>query len=133
LWTNLLEKVSKWNKVMASKLYVGNLSFATSELDLQDLFGQVGPVVDVKIIQDKFTGKSRGFGFVTMGSDEYAAEAINKFNGYSLDSRPLTVNEARPQEPRSDRFFPDDNRGGGDSRGGRGGDGRRGRGDRDRR
>jgi cold-inducible RNA-binding protein len=120
---------------MASKLYVGNLSFATTELDLQDLFGQVGHVADVKIIQDKFTGKSRGFGFVTMGSDELATEAISKFNGYSLDNRPLTVNEARPQEPRSDRFFPDEPpRGGGGGGGGRGGDGRRGgRGDRDSR
>jgi RNA recognition motif-containing protein len=70
---------------MSAKLYVGNLSFATTELDLQDLFAQAGTVVDVKIIQDKLTGKSRGFGFVTMGSDEQASEAISKFNGFSLD------------------------------------------------
>jgi cold-inducible RNA-binding protein len=114
---------------MSAKLYVGNLSFATTELDLQDLFGQVGNVVDVKIIQDKFTGKSRGFGFVTMESGEAATEAINKFNGYSLDNRALTVNEARPPEPRQDRFFPSEARGGGGGGGG-GRDNRRGK-DRD--
>ena len=82
---------------MSVKLYVGNLSFATTELDLQDLFAQVGSVLDVKIIQDKFTGKSRGFGFVTMESQEEANSAISRFNGFSLDNRPLTVNEARPR------------------------------------
>jgi RNA recognition motif-containing protein len=100
---------------MSVKLYVGNLSFATTELDLQDLFAQVGAVLDVKIIQDKFTGKSRGFGFVTMESAEDANGAISRFNGYSLDNRPLTVNEARPPEARQDRFF-----GGEPSRGGGG-------------
>jgi cold-inducible RNA-binding protein len=115
---------------MSAKLYVGNLSFATTELDLQDLFGQVGNVVDVKIIQDKFTGKSRGFGFVTMESGEQASEAITKFNGYSLDNRALTVNEARPPEPRQDRFFPSEARGGGGGGGGGGRDNRRGK-DRD--
>jgi cold-inducible RNA-binding protein len=104
---------------MSVKLYVGNLSFATTELDLQDLFAQSGNVLDVKIIQDKFTGKSRGFGFVTMGSAEEANAAISKFNGYSLDNRPLTVNEARPPEPRGDRFFGDQPRGGGSHKGGR--------------
>jgi cold-inducible RNA-binding protein len=113
---------------MSAKLYVGNLSFATTELDLQDLFGQVGNVVDVKIIQDKFTGKSRGFGFVTMESNEQASEAISKFNGYALDNRPLTVNEARPPEPRQDRFYASEPRGGG----GGGRDNRRGGGGRDR-
>jgi cold-inducible RNA-binding protein len=106
---------------MSVKLYVGNLSFATTELDLQDLFGQVGTVVDVKIIQDKFTGKSRGFGFVTMESSEQSNEAISKFNGYSLDNRPLTVNEARPPEARQDRFFPGEPRGGGQRDSRRGG------------
>src|ERR1700746_2835614 len=76
---------------MSVKLYVGNLSFATTELDLQDLFAQVGSVLDVKIIQDKFTGKSRGFGFVTMESQEEANSAIGRFNGFSLDNRTLTV------------------------------------------
>src|SRR5260221_13449155 len=90
---------------MSAKLYVGNLSFATTELDLQDLFGQVGTVVDVKIIQDKFTGKSRGFGFVTMESSEQATEAIGKFNGYSLDNRQLTGHEARRPEPPSARSY----------------------------
>jgi cold-inducible RNA-binding protein len=109
---------------MSVKLYVGNLSFATTELDLQDLFAQVGSVLDVKIIQDKFTGKSRGFGFVTMEGQEEANSAISRFNGFSLDNRPLTVNEARPPEARQDRFFGNEpSRGGGhkDSRGGRGG------------
>ena len=113
---------------MSAKLYVGNLSFATTELDLQDLFAQAGTVVDVKIIQDKLTGKSRGFGFVTMGSDEQASDAISKFNGFSLDNRPLTVNEARPPEARQDRYFQADaSRGGGskDSRRGRDRDFRR--------
>ncbi|HEX3445968.1 MAG TPA: RNA-binding protein [Chthoniobacterales bacterium] len=113
---------------MSAKLYVGNLSFATTELDLQDLFGQVGTVVDVKIIQDKFTGKSRGFGFVTMESNEQASEAIGKFNGYSLDNRQLTVNEARPPEPRQDRFYtsePSSRGGGKDNRRGRDRDFRR--------
>jgi len=105
---------------MSVKLYVGNLSFVTTELDLQDLFAQVGPVLEVKIIQDKFTGKPRGFGFVTMESQEDASSAISRFHGFSLDNRPLTVNEARP-EARQDRFFGNEpSRGGGhkDRRGG---------------
>ena len=102
---------------MSVKLYVGNLSFATTELDLQDLFAQVGSVLDVKIIQDKFTGKSRGFGFVTMESQEEANSAISRFNGFSLDNRPLTVNEARPREQRGGG-------GGGGGRFGGGGGGR---------
>jgi cold-inducible RNA-binding protein len=117
---------------MSVKLYVGNLSFATTELDLQDLFAQVGSVLDVKIIQDKFTGKSRGFGFVTMDSAEDANSAISRFNGYSLDNRPLTVNEARPPEARQDfrSFGNEPSRGGGghrdkDRRGGGRGDFRR--------
>ncbi|MBV9674560.1 MAG: RNA-binding protein [Verrucomicrobia bacterium] len=105
---------------MSVKLYVGNLSFATTELDLQDLFNQVGTVTDVKIIQDKFTGKSRGFGFVTMQAPEEANAAISRFNGFSLDNRPLTVNEARPPEARQDRFFGNE-----PSRGGGGGGGHR--------
>jgi len=99
---------------MSVKLYVGNLSFATTELDLQDLFAQVGTVLDVKIIQDKFTGKSRGFGFVTMENPEDANNAIGRFNGFSLDNRPLTVNEARPPEARQERFYDSEpSRGGG--------------------
>ena len=85
---------------MGTKLYVGNLSFNTTENELQELFSQAGTVQEVNLMQDKFTGKSRGFAFVTMSSDEEAQSAISKFNGQSVEGRPLTVNEARPREPR---------------------------------
>jgi cold-inducible RNA-binding protein len=105
---------------MGNKLYVGNLSFNTTETDLQDLFGQAGSVREVMLIQDKFTGKSRGFAFVTMGSDEEAQSAINQFHGKPLDGRPITVNEARPRE---DRPSGGGGGGGGGYRGGGGGGG----------
>ena len=85
---------------MATKLYVGNLSFQTTEGDLQRLFETAGRVVSCSIIMDKFTNKSRGFGFVEMGSQEEATKAINDFNGKDLDGRTLTVNEAKPREER---------------------------------
>src|SRR4051794_2002083 len=85
---------------MGTKLYVGNLSFNTTENELQELFSQAGTVQEVTLMQDKFTGKSRGFAFVTMGSDQDAQNAISKFNGQTVEGRPLTVNEARPREPR---------------------------------
>jgi cold-inducible RNA-binding protein len=85
---------------MGTKLYVGNLSFNTTENELQELFSQAGTVQEVTLMQDKFTGKSRGFAFITMGSDEEAQNAISKFNGQTIEGRPLTVNEARPREPR---------------------------------
>ena len=85
---------------MGTKLYVGNLSFNTTENELQELFSQAGAVQEVTLMQDKFTGKSRGFAFVTMGSDEDAQNAISKFNGQTVDGRALTVNEARPRESR---------------------------------
>jgi RNA recognition motif-containing protein len=85
---------------MGTKLYVGNLSFNTTENELQELFSQAGPVQEVTLMQDKFTGKSRGFAFVTMSSDEDAKSAISKFNGQTVEGRALTVNEARPREPR---------------------------------
>ena len=85
---------------MGTKLYVGNLSFNTTENELQELFSQAGAVQEVTLMQDKFTGKSRGFAFVTMGSEEDAQSAISKFNGQTIEGRPLTVNEARPREPR---------------------------------
>ena len=85
---------------MGTKLYVGNLSFNTTENELQELFAQAGAVQEVTLMQDKFTGKSRGFAFVTMSSDEDAQNAISKFNGQTVEGRPLTVNEARPREPR---------------------------------
>jgi RNA recognition motif-containing protein len=85
---------------MGTKLYVGNLSFNTTENELQELFSQAGTVQEVSLMQDKFTGKSRGFAFVTMGSEEEAQSAISKFNGQTVEGRPLTVNEARPREQR---------------------------------
>ena len=85
---------------MATKLYVGNLPFNTTENELQELFSQAGPVQEVMLMQDKFTGKSRGFAFVTMSSDQEAQNAITQFNGKTIEGRPLTVNEARPREPR---------------------------------
>src|SRR6201981_3071277 len=85
---------------MATKLYVGNLSFNTTENELQELFSQAGTVQEVMLMQDKFTGKSRGFAFVTMGSDQEAQNAITQFNGKTVEGRALTVNEARPREPR---------------------------------
>src|SRR6187551_96018 len=85
---------------MGTKLYVGNLSFNTTETDLQDLFAQAGPVQEVTLMQDKFTGKSRGFAFVTMTSEQDAQKAIAEFNGKTVEGRPLTVNEARPREAR---------------------------------
>ena len=81
---------------MSSKLYVGNLSFDTTELDLQDYFAQAGTVEQAELIQDRFTGKSRGFGFVTMASGEDALKAISLFHGKDFMNRSLTVNEARP-------------------------------------
>src|SRR5438067_12104162 len=85
---------------MGTKLYVGNLSFNTTENELQELFSQAGAVQEVTLMQDKFTGKSRGFAFVTMGSEQDAQNAISKFNGQTIEGRPLTVNEARPREAR---------------------------------
>ena len=85
---------------MSTKLYVGNLSFDTTEMDLQDHFAQCGTVTEAALMQDKFTGKSRGFAFVTMSSAEEAQKAISQFHGQNFQNRPLTVNEARPREDR---------------------------------
>jgi len=98
---------------MGTKLYVGNLSFNTTENELQELFAQAGAVQEVTLMQDKFTGKSRGFAFVTMGSDQDAQNAIAKINGQTIEGRTLTVNEARPREPRP----PGGGGGGGGGRG----------------
>src|ERR1044072_7395771 len=97
---------------MGTKLYVGNLSFNTTENELQELFSQAGTVQEVTLMQDKFTGKSRGFAFVTMGSEQDAQNAITKINGQTVEGRTLTVNEARPRESRPP--------GGGGGGGGRG-------------
>ena len=85
---------------MGNRLYVGNLAFTITEPDLQDLFGQAGTVSEVALMVDKFTGKSRGFAFVTMASEQDAQNAINTLHGKSVDGRALTVNEARPREER---------------------------------
>lgn len=105
---------------MGNRLYVGNLPFDTTETDLQDLFAQAGPVNEVALMQDKFTGKSRGFAFVTMATDGDAANAITQLNGKQVGGRALTVNEARPREERPAGGGGGGYRGGGG--GGRGGD-----------
>lgn len=104
---------------MGSKLYVGGLPYSATESQLNDLFAQHGTVASARIITDKFTGQSRGFGFVEMSSQEEAQAAISAVNGTQMDGRTLTVNEAKPQEPRSGggRF-------GGGGGGGRGGESR---------
>src|SRR5580658_9596003 len=83
---------------MNTKLYVGNLSFDTTENDLQDLFAQHGPVSEVNLITDRMTGRSRGFAFVTMSTPEAAQAAITALSGKDIQGRALTVNEARPRE-----------------------------------
>src|SRR5258708_25410210 len=86
---------------MSLKLYVGNLSYTTTEDQIRELFAQVGEVSSVSLITDRETGRAKGFGFIEMSTAEAAQEAIKRFNGYSLDERTLTVNEARPREERS--------------------------------
>ncbi len=99
---------------MSMKLYVGNLAFATSSQDLQELFAQAGTVESASVVEDRETGRSRGFGFVEMSSKEEGAAAISQFNGKEVNGRALNVNEAKPREPRSGG-------GGGGGRGGFGG------------
>ena len=99
---------------MAKKLYVGGLPYETTEDSLNQHFSQAGTVESVNIISDKFSGRSKGFGFVEMGSDDEAAKAVEMFNDKEFEGRTLKVNEARPMEDRPRRDF---NRGGG----GRGG------------
>src|SRR6266567_7088544 len=100
---------------MGKKLYVGNLPFNATDEALQEIFAQAGSVQSAKIITDRDTGRSKGFGFVEMSSDQEAADAIKKFNGADFEGRSLTVNEARPMVPRE---------GGGGGRGSGGGGGR---------
>ena len=109
---------------MSAKLYVGNLSFNTSENDLQELFATVGPVQQAVSMQDRLTMKSRGFGFVTMVEAADAQKAIAQFHGKQIEGRALTVNEARPREERSGGGGG--NGGGQRSYGGGGGDRQRG-------
>jgi len=103
---------------MSMKLYVGNLSFQTSAEDLQELFAQAGTVESANVIEDRDTGRSRGFGFVEMSTKEEGEAAIAQLNGKEVGGRALTVNEAKPRE----------NSGGGGGRGGFGGGGGGGRG-----
>ena len=86
---------------MGSKLYVGSLPYSTTDEQLSELFSQHGSVASARVITDKFTGRSRGFGFVEMSTDEEAQRAIESLNGTQLEQRTLVVNEARPLEKRS--------------------------------
>ena len=101
---------------MEVKLYVGNLSYSTSEDDLRTLFAQAGNVTSVAVIKDRDTGSSKGFALVEMTTQAEAQNAINKFNNYQLGERPLTVNMAKPREERSGGGYRSG--GGGNSRGG---------------
>lgn len=96
---------------MGKRLYVGNLSYSINNSSLEELFSQFGAVQSAEVVQDRDTGRSKGFGFVEMADDNGAQEAIQGLNEKEVDGRPLTVNEARPREPRS----------GGGGGGGRGG------------
>ena|SRR5688572_26972697 len=104
---------------MSKKLYVGNLAFQTTSQELQQLFGQAGTVESASVIEDRDTGRSKGFAFVEMSTDAEATSAIEQFNGKEVGGRTLKVNEARPRENRSGGF-------GGGNRGGGGGFGRNG-------
>ena len=104
---------------MSAKLYVGNLSFDTTNEDLEKMFGESGTVQSTNIIEDRDTGRSRGFAFVEMSNEEEAQNAITSFNGKEIDGRALLVNEAKPRENRGGS-------GGGGGRGGYGGGGNRG-------
>jgi RNA recognition motif-containing protein len=101
---------------MGEKLFVGNLPFAATDANLTEVFGQVGKVESARVVTDKFSGRSKGFGFVEMGTDAEAAEAITKFNGADWEGRQLNVAEAKEQGPREPGSG-----GGGGGRGGRGG------------
>ena len=104
---------------MSTKLYVGNLSFSTTSQDLEKIFGEIGSVESANLIEDRETGRSRGFGFIEMSSKEEAQNAIASLNGKEVDGRALTVNEAKPREERSGGGGG--NRVGGGGRGGSGG------------
>ena len=110
---------------MAKKLYVGNLAFQTTSEDIRELFSQAGTVESANVIEDRDTGRSKGFAFVEMSTEEEAASAITQFNGKEVAGRMLTVNEARPRENRGGgggrNFGGGGNRGGGNRGGGFGG------------
>ncbi len=109
---------------MSTKLYVGNLSFGVTSEDLQEHFAQAGTVESAKVVEDRDTGRSRGFGFVEMSSTEEAQAAVEQFNNQDFDGRNLVVNEARPREEGGGRGGS--RGGGGGGRGGSGGGGNRG-------
>ena len=108
---------------MSMKLYVGNLSFNTSNSDLQELFASVGTVESASVVEDRDTGRSRGFGFVEMSSKEEGERAIDELNGKEVDGRELKVNEAKPRESRPGGGGGGYGGGGGGGRGGYGGGG----------
>src|SRR5437879_12825475 len=111
-------RLTQKGQLMAKKIYVGNLSFQTTDADLNNMFSEIGQVESVQIVTDRDTGRSKGFGFVEMSDDAAAAKAIERFNGREVNGRALTVNEARPKDSGS--------RGSGSGsrdRGGRGGGG----------
>jgi cold-inducible RNA-binding protein len=113
---------------MGKKLYVGNLPFSATEAALNEMFTQAGTVDSVRLITDRDTGRSKGFGFVEMASDEEAEAAISSLNGTQMEGRQITVNEARPMAPREGGGFGGGSRGGfgGGGGGRRGGSGSRG-------
>ena len=86
-----------------NKLYVGNLSYSVTSDQLKELFSPVGEVVSANVVTDRDSGRSRGFAFVEMATEELAQEAVNKLNGQEVDGRALTINPARPAQPRTDR------------------------------
>ena len=104
---------------MGKKLYVGNLPFSVNDRTLQEKFAAVGSVDSAKVITDRETGRSKGFGFVEMSTEDEAQAAISKFDGTDFEGRAMTVNEAKPMAPREDRGFGGGGRGG--DRGGFGG------------
>lgn len=105
---------------MAQRLFIGNLPYTVDQTKLQEIFSQAGTVVSAQVITDRMTGRSRGFGFVEMTSDEETQKAVDTLNGFEVDARKLVVNIARPREER-----PQGGGGGGFSRGGGGYGGRR--------
>jgi RNA recognition motif-containing protein len=111
---------------MGNKLYVGNLAYSVRDESLQEAFGQFGTVTSAKVMMDRETGRSKGFGFVEMGSDAEAQAAINGMNGQALEGRAIVVNEARPREERPGGFGGGGGRGGFGGGGGYGGGGRSG-------
>ena len=108
---------------MGNKLYVGNLPYSVRDSDLEQAFGQFGAVTSAKVMMERDTGRSKGFGFVEMGSDAEAQAAINGMNGQPLGGRSIVVNEARPMEPRPPRSGGFGSGGGGGYGGGRSGGG----------